>query len=264
MSELMVIKQLPIIEERLKTLSDEIDSKLSVALALDCSEDTVKEIKNIRSELNKEKTFYEDGRKTIKNAVMAPYEDFEKSYKIFVKDKFDFADAELKRKIDDVENSLKEKKRIEVEIYFNEYLQSKNIDFITFEQANINITLSASMKGLKEQAKTFIDRIGDDLALIDTQEHKTEILVEYKRNLNVSAAITTVSNRHIAIKREQEKAVETEVIKETETQVVQKVESFTAPVVNESVKTLTFKITDTIPRLRELKKFLDDGGYKYE
>lgn len=60
------------------------------------------------------------------------------------------------------------------------------IDFVTFEQANIGITLSASLKSLKEQAKNFADRISDDLMLIQTQENKAEILVEYKNTLNVS------------------------------------------------------------------------------
>ena len=119
------------------------------------------------------------------------------------------------------------------------------------------------MKSLKEQAKSFVDRVSDDLALIDTQEHKAEILVEYKKTLNVSAAITAVTNRHIAIKREQEREVEAEAVKEVEAEVVEKVEAFTAPVVEES-RTLSFKVTDTISRLRLLKKFLEDGGYKYE
>ena len=85
------------------------------------------------------------------------------------------------------------------------YLNSKNIDFVTFESANINVTLTASMKSLKEQAKNFIDKIVDDLNLIDTQEHKAEILVEYKQSLNVSQAITTVTNRFKAIEEENAK-----------------------------------------------------------
>lgn len=58
------------------------------------------------------------------------------------------------------------------------------------------------MKSLKEQAKAFIDKIVDDLNLIKTQEHKAEILVEYKQTLNVAQAITIVINRFKAIEEE--------------------------------------------------------------
>ena len=61
------------------------------------------------------------------------------------------------------------------------------------------------MKSLKEQAKQFIDKIVDDLKLIETQEHKAEILVEYKQTLNVAQAITTVTNRFKAIEEEKKK-----------------------------------------------------------
>lgn len=263
-NNLMVVKQLPIIEERLKTISDEIDRRISIALSMECTEETVKEVKKLRAELNKEKAIFEDERKEIKAAIMAPFEAFDINFDKYIKSKYEASDEQLKEKIDNTEDGIKEEKRTEVESYFNEYLQSKNIDFVTFGHANINITKSASMKSLKEQTKSFIDRIDSDLTLIDTQEHKVEILVEYKKNLNVSAAITEVVNRHIEINQEQEKAVKSEVVKEMEAQVVQKAESFAAPVVDEPKKKLTFSVVDTVPRLLALKKFLDDGGYQYE
>ena len=45
MEELIVIKQLPIIEENLKELSGEIDKKIENANALVCNDETVKEVK---------------------------------------------------------------------------------------------------------------------------------------------------------------------------------------------------------------------------
>ena len=164
-------------------------------------------------------------------------------------------------------------KKNEVINYFNEYLNLNNIDFVTFEMANINITLSASMKSLKEQAKNFIDKIADDLKLIDTQEHKAEILVEYKQTLNVSKAITTVSDRFKAI--EEEKAKEEKEVQAEEPQkaidhvpTVEEVEQveFKAPIIveDEKIYTVKFIVKGTLPKLKELKQFLEDGGYKYE
>lgn len=208
MSDLIIVKQIPIIEEKLKSISEEIDKEIKEAKSLVCTEDTKKIVKETRARLNNMFKTLEDERKGVKNAVLEPYNNFEKIYKEFVSDKFKSADIELKEKIDTVENELKTKKEQDVKDYFNEYLKSKNIDFITYEQARINVTLTASIKSLKEQAKAFIDKVSDDLILIETQENKEEILVEYKQDLNVSRAITVVANRIKAIEEEKEKQEE--------------------------------------------------------
>lgn len=274
--EMIVVKQLPIIEQQLKVVSAEIDAKVNGAIALVCTEENVKTIKEIRATLNKESKEFEDKRKQVKAEIMKPYEEFEAIYKECISDKYKTADAELKNKIDSVENELKANKKAEVVNYFNEYLNSKNIDFVTFEKANINITLSASMKSLKEQAKSFINKIADDLQLIDTQEHKAEILVEYKQSLNVSNAITTVSNRFKAIeeekaKQEQEKELQDyilEVARESDRHVptIEEVPqmSLDAPEIEEEKITLKFTVKGTRPQLKALKEFLEAGGYDYE
>ena len=265
--EMIVVKQLPIIEQQLKVVSAEIDAKVSGAIALVCTEENVKTIKEIRATLNKESKEYEDKRKQVKAEIMKPYEEFESIYKECISDKYKTADIELKNKIDSVENELKANKKAEVVNYFNEYLNSKNIDFVTYEQANINVTLSASMKSLKEQAKNFIDKIADDLNLIDTQEHKAEILVEYKQSLNVSNAITTVTNRFKAI--EEEKAKQEKEVQQKPTEHVPTIEEveqveFKAPTIEEEKLTLKFIVKGTRTQLKALKEFLESGGYDYE
>ena len=144
----------------------------------------------------------------VKEQILAPYTKFEEIYKTYISDKYKSADIDLKNKIDTVENELKNKKEQEIKDYFEEYKKANDIDFITYEQARINVTLSASKKSLKEQAKAFIDKIVDDLKLIETQEHKAEILVEYKNDLNVSKAITTVTSRFKAIEELKQKQLE--------------------------------------------------------
>ena len=54
MQELIIIKQLPQIEEHLKDLSIEIDKKVENAKNLVCTDENVKTIKQIRADLNKE------------------------------------------------------------------------------------------------------------------------------------------------------------------------------------------------------------------
>lgn len=259
-NNLIVVKQLPIIEQQLQAIKAEVTAKVEKALSLVCSENTVKEVKAIRAELNKDFKEFEDRRKEVKKAVLSPYEQFESVYKDCITDVFKKADTELKSKIEGVENGLKEQKTSEVKAYFDEYLQSKGIDFVTFEKANINVTLSASMKSLKEQAKAFIDRICEDLNLIDTQDHKDEILYEYKQSLNVSNSITTVVNRHKAI--EEAKATGKpepiqEVISEKPLEAPKEVE-------DDKIYPLQFTVYGTKAQLKMLKDFILRSGIKYE
>ena len=277
-NEIIVVKQLPVIVEQLAQVKEQVIQRVELATSLVCTDETVKEVKKARAELNNEFKAWEEKRKEVKTAVMTPYEKFEAVYKDCVSDTYKKADAELKAKIEGVEKELKQKKADEVKEYFNEYLESAGIDFVTFEQAQINVTLSATMKSLKEQAKSFIDKISDDLALIDTQEHKAEIMVEYKKTLNVSAAITGVNARFKAIEDEKRRIEEAEERRAAEEQHIAEITSALpepepepAPVMppleeqpEEKEYTLRFKVTATKDKLRELKAFLDNGGYKYE
>lgn len=285
-TELIVVKQLPIIQEQLKQLSTEIEQKVENAKNLVCTEETVKEVKQVRADLNKEFKDLETQRKLVKEQVLAPYMQFEEVYKQYVSDKYKNADIELKNKVDSVESELKAKKEQEIKDYFEEYKIANNIGFITYEQARINVTLSASMKSLKEQVKIFIDKVVDDLNLIETQEHKAEILVEYKQNLNVSQAITTITNRFKAIEEEKRKLEEIakrtfdaafnekeitqedkEIVNEFINRAVERDTVLQAPVVEEKqedILTLKFTVKATRTKLKELKEFLEIGGYDYE
>ena len=269
--ELIIVKQLPIIEERLKGLSIEIDEKVKYAKSLVVSDETVKDVKKVRAELSKEFKELENKRKMVKEKVLTPYQAFEEVYKTCVSDKYKQADADLKNKIDEVETEQKRLKEKEILSYFNEYALSNNVEWLKnyYQMANINITLSASIKSLREQVKTFIDKVIDDLKLIDTQEHKAKILVEYKKTLNVSNAITTVTDR---IKKEEEEIQKLEELakrKEVEATVVEKVEevaTIEAPTEEkqEKIYNMTFKVYGTMKQLKEIKNYMEKVGLRYE
>lgn len=270
-NEIIVVKQLPVIVEQLQKIKADVTERVSEAMSLVCTEDTVQAVKKSRAELNKEFKGWEDKRKEVKKAVMSPYEQFEEVYKECITDVFKQADTDLKSKIDSVELELKEKKAAEVKAYFEEYLASKNITMpLTFECTNINVTLSASLKSLKEQAKAFIDRVCDDLNLIETQEHKEEIYLEYNGAyfLNVSGAITAVVNRHKALEeakaREAERKAREEACIAARKKVETVVETLTPPVEEEKILTVKFTVKGTKSQLKALKEFLNNGGYDYE
>ena len=273
-NEIIVIKQLPVIEEKLKEIKEQVTAKVDNAMSLVCTQDTLTAVKKARAELNKDFKEFEKKRKDVKNAVMQPYNQFEAVYKDCVTEVFKKADVDLKSKIDSVENELKEKKEKEIQAYFNEYLASKNIPIaLNICDCKLNITLSASIKSLKEQVKATIDRVCDDLNLIETQEHKDEILFEYKKNLNVQTAITTVINRYKAIEEAKAKEVDRQKKAEAEKKAIEKVEAvvetLTPPTVVEpitpvKVKKFTFEVIASDNKIKKLIEFLESEDFDYE
>lgn len=280
MKDLIIVKQLPIIEENLKKLSEEIKLKVEKAKSLIVSEETVKEVKKVRADLNSEFKELEAQRKIVKEQVLAPYNRFEEIYKKYVTDNFKDADLNLKNKIEEIETEQKKTKSIEVSEYFIEYAKSYELDWLIqnqayYNMAKINVTLTASMKSLKEQVKTFVDKIVSDLKLIEIQVNKEEILVEYRKDLNVNRAITDVTDRHMILdelKKAQMEKEKNEVQKEES--IVD--EALKAPKEEhiadgqmsiydvEEIIELEFKVKCTLAKAKELKKFLEDGGYDYE
>lgn len=274
MNEIIRVTQLPVIEEQLRTLSAEIDEKVNLAKSLVCTEDTVKEVKKVRSELSKQFVELEEQRKAVKKAVLAPYERFEGVYNEFIADKYKTADAALKSKIDDVQNELKANKETTVKEYFDEYKKSVNVEWLTFDMAGLNIVLSVSDKKLKERAKEFVDRVVSDLSVISMQDDSAEILVEYQKTRNLQQSIQTVKDRKEQLERmkaaeEARKAAEAG--KAERAAEVQKQIELSAPKVEKKEEpkkiqmyVATFKVKGTLEQLKELKAFLEERGIKYE
>lgn len=283
--QIITIKQLPIIEERLQLIKAEIDAKTQHVLALDCNDATVKAIKSLRADLNKDFSELEEKRKEVKRAVMSPYERFEEVYTECVTNIYKQTDAILKGRIAIVENAIKANKEKEIRAYYDEYAESLGIDFVPYEKSGITVTLSASAKKLKEQAAAYLDRIADELKLIGTQPQdlQPEILVEYKRTVNVAYSIQTVIERKKAIEEEAERArqqAEQQTIYEAaEARVDEAIESYgeeqqeaaiAPPTVAEAQEQpaklyrVAFAVNGTLEEIKALKNFLVNGGYKYE
>ena len=207
---LIEVTQLPIIVERLYQIRDTVTERVEAALSLDCTEDNKQAVKTERSELNKMFKELEDKRKEVKAKVLKPYEDFEALYKECVTNIFKPADTQLRDKIAAVEDEQKRQKRQKALEYFEEYREALGIDFVSFDDVGLNITLNVSEKKLKEECKAFLDRIMEGLELIATQEHQEEILVEFKETLNAASAITVVKNRYQRIEEERKRREEAE------------------------------------------------------
>lgn len=207
MENQIVLKQAPVIVHKLQEAGKEVTRRIE-ELNIDslvATEDSLKSLKSTRANLNKELKEFEEQRKFIKNGVAKPYQDFEAIYKDEISGKYTDAVEKLKKKIETVEIKLKEEKRDQVKEYFQELCAAEKIDFVTFDQFAIKIDLSTSLKAYKEKAEEFINRVKDDVSLIETMEHQAEIFAEYKRTLNASQAIKEVNDRKQREEEEKER-----------------------------------------------------------
>lgn len=286
-SQLIVVKQIPIIIEKLESVKSEIEHKVNVACSMVCTDENYKEIKKIRSALNKELAEFESQRKAVKSEVMTPYEHFESVYKECISTPYKKADSALKSKIEAIEQGLKQEKHDKSKAYFNEYAQTLGIDFVKYEQVGLSITMTVTLKKLRETIKAFLDKVMDDIKLIAVQEHKDEILYEYKQTLNVSAAITSVTERYKAIEAERARAeaekTEREKAELNEQATLNEYEPFEANVAvevappeekphinqtDEKVFSLTFTVYGTKTQLKDfaiaVKKLINERGLRYE
>ena len=235
------------------------------------TEDMLKDIKSEKSQINKAKDTVATYRKDIVKEFKKPIEQFEllaKETESILKEAYDTCNEAVKR----YEDETKAKKTEEVKAYFDEYAESLKIDFVEYERLGINVTLTASMKSLKEAVKVCLDKISSEIDLINIQKEELipDMLVEYKKTLNVANAIKNVTDRHKAIEEEKARQEALKALKAEEEKTIAKakevIEEVTAPVEVKEVKTYrsTFTVYGTVEQLRALKEFLEKEGIKYD
>lgn len=257
-------------------ISELIDKRIG-AMNIDkqvATADTVKSLKTMRATLNKEFKEYEEQRKFIKNALLKPYTDLEDKYKPLIAIKFQEADKKLKDKIYSVEDELRQAKEDKLTTYFAELCISKEIDFVLFKDANLNVTLSASEKSLKEQIGTFVEKLEEDINTInilpEDDEFKAEALAEYKVSKDLNHSLKVIQDRRRAkeaeLKRQEEAKAQTLARKEAEANRPKEepkvAEPLKAPTVEKAPEILeaTFTVKGTMEQLKALKTFITENN----
>lgn len=277
-NELIRVVQLPVIEEQLRAMKEQVDQKVADALSLVCTDETLSTVKEVRASLNKDFKALEEQRKAVKKAVMGPYEAFEKVYKECASDAFNHADYELKAKISDVENAIKGACEEEMRTYFSELAAAEHVEWLKYEWAGIKVDMaSARQKShakLREQIAAFVVRVSQDVTTISGMEDAEEIMAEYRQCLDLGRSIGTVQERHQRIEEERRAAEERNAAIEAQRAAVEKVDSVAPPTVleppvaahvePEKVYKCSFTVHATKPQLRRLKEFLNQEGIRYE
>lgn len=267
-NEIVKIETMPKVFSQLEKIGNFIDENIKDIDKLKCTEENRQEVKNRRTEINKTLELLETRRKEIKNTLLDPYNQFNEKYEQECKSKLENASNILKNKVDTIENQLKQEKEDELREFANQHILANNLqDIIKYEDIGLNVTLSVSMKSLKEETLKFIEKIANDIELIKLEEYSDEILLEYINNRgNYAQSKLNVLNRHKQLEEIQKQQELKQEQEKQEEKVVEKVEEITIPkeVIEENeLLKVTFSIETTKQNIIELKKWLKERGIKY-
>ena len=275
-NEIVKIEQMPKVFSQLEKIGEIIKKKTSDLDKLECTEANKQEVKKRRTEINNTLALLEAKKKEIKNKLLEPYNVFEAKYNEECKEKLQNASSILTEKINTIEVQQKLEKEQELREFADEYFSHYMIkDVVKFEDIGLNITLSASIKSLKEQTKAFCERISNDLKLIDLEEYKDEIVIEYLKNLDFAKSKMLVIERHRQLEEIKKREEELKAQQEQEQEIVEKVEEVVEeikPPVEiidveaqevEEIFTATFTVKTTKAKLKALKNFMESEEIEY-
>lgn len=248
------IKGISTIEDNIKKVKDYAIQAKEYYTGLVFTEETKEEAEKEKADINKFIKKVSDSRKQIVAKFNEPIKTFEETAKEAEKiltEAYELINTQVK--IFDAKEL--EKVREKIESYFNEYAQSKNVDFVNFSQMNISVTkclLTSTgnlTKKVQDQINEFVDRCAKDVDLINTLEHKEEILIEYKKTLKSAESIAVVMDRYKQLEdmKKEKESVKERIINDEE--MLKKIESLSAPVeeVEKEEELVTFAFEFTGP-----------------
>ena len=285
MSELIRVVQLPVIEEQLMALKEEVEKAAKSATSLVCTVDTLSAVKSARANLNKQFSSLEEQRKAVKKAVMGPYEAFEKVYKECVSEPFSAADADLKTKIKETEDSIKNECENKMRDFFSESAAAEGVGWLKWEDAGIKIDMAGakqkSHSKIRDQIFNFVTRVSGDVQAISEMNDANEIMAEYRSCLNISQAVSAVMDRHHRIQEEQKAAEARKAAQMAQEEAIRKVDAeltssaisspvpVPAPEINIQEETVYPRFSFTVinatkSQLIRVREFLKQEGIQYE
>lgn len=273
--ELIKLESLPKIFYQLEEIGKRVDIALNGIEDMVCDEENKKEVKKRKQEITSFKNMMEDRRKQIKNQIMEKYNEFNDKYESEIKTKLVNAENILNEKVSTIENQQKLDKENELRTFAEQWFISKGIEnIVKFEDIKLNITLTASIKSLKEQVVDFVDRIFNDIKLIELEEYRDEIMFEYKQTLDFTNSKIKVVERHKEIeymqqlqKKVKEEQKQNDIIVQKVEETIKEVEEITTPkeiIEEDEVIIVTFTIKDTKEKIIKVRDFMKEEGINYE
>ena len=214
-NEIVKVESIGVIKQQLDKVESFIDEKVKnipetlkkiKEMSFLEQEDEKGDIKKYKQYLSNLQKQLEDKRKEIKKEINKPYEEFNDYYNSGVYKKLNEGITQLNEVINEIETLQKDEKELEIKEFANQHIEDNNLDgIVSYESIGLNITLSASVKSLKDQVLEFIDKVVNDVKLIELEEYRDEILLEYKKSLNFSKSKLDVLTRHKQLEELQKK-----------------------------------------------------------
>ena len=280
-TDLIHVVQLPVIEERLRSMKEKVIDQTAAAMALVCTDENLAQVRAVRADLNNTFKDLEEQRKAVKKSIMGPYEAFERVYKECITEPFKQADTSLKEKVTAVEDGIKAECESKMREYFSELCVAERVDWLKFEQVGLKIDLATARQKshakLREQIAAFVVGVAQAVNTISKMEDAEEIMAEYRQCLDMGRAIGIVQDRHQRIEEERQAAEARRAAQEAQAAAVQKVEAVAPPTVleppvaapapqqeDEKVYKCSFAVRATKAQLKRLKEFMNQEGIRYE
>lgn len=254
--QIIVSEQKPIITHKMIEQASAAVAKRIADLDIDsmeATEENLKEIKSVRSELNNEFKMFEDQRKMVKEIILKPYEEFESLYKPKIVTLFNDAEAKLKSKVGSIEAGLLNLKIENLKSIFNEL---NTYEFIKFEDVGLHITRSASDTKLQGEIEQYLESVSAALSTIDVMPNSDIILAKYHLCKDLPRAISEVN---IELQKEAELQQKKQAVAPKE-EPIQVKES---PKPEQRVRA-SFRVTATLDQIADLKQFMNSKGISYE
>ena len=170
------------------------------------TEEQVKEAKEERARLNALKKAISDKRISIKNAVMAPYTQFEAEVKE-ITELIDKPIAEIDRQVREFEDAQKADKKEALRKHFEKAVEGMEFK-PTFEQIfdsrylNVSVSLARAKKDITEKVKRFRFNIENVIEGVE-EEHRAIVRDKYLKTLDIALAMSE-QNRLKELKRQED------------------------------------------------------------
>lgn len=268
LSELVKIEQLPKLIVQTKEIGKLIDNSLKDIDKLECTEENKQEVKKRRTEINNTLKILEDKRKEIKKQVLEPYESFNEIYNQECKEKLQSASDKLSSKIETIEDKQYADKANEIMTFMQQYRELYHLDFISYDDVPAKWTLTTSMKSIKDQIKDFFERVNKDVQLIQNDEDKDKLMLEYRRNgFDYQKAKLTLIEEQKQLEELKQQMEQKQEIEKQEEIVAEKIEQLAEIIpkeINEDKLLVTFTVKATKEEIRSLKIYLESKGIEYE
>ena len=252
-------------------LKRELAEKLKKYDGVIYSDDSIKDAKSDRANLNKFKAAIEDRRKDIKKQCLKPYEDFEKKVKeiIALVDKPILAiDGQIKA----YEEDQKKAKKQEIAEAYTEIVKPELFQIIPlaqiFNDRWLNVTYN--MANIKQDIELVAQQVEADLGVIDTLESEFSLQIKdyYIRTRDLSGALrekARLEERKASLAEyEQSRKAPKEEPKEQTAPAPRQPEITQEDVIDiPSVEVLDFRVWVTPEQKQLLKEFLVSNQIRY-